>query len=102
MPATTPIKPLFASLVMIVMLLISSHAEAAKKRPPISHRSGVEPFKTGECPEGHPIKGNFTPHSGERCIYHMIGQRFYSRTKAERCYATEAEAVQDGCRRSKR
>ena len=87
---------------MIALLLITSHAEADEKRPPVSHRSGVEPSKNGACPTEHPIKGNFTPHSGEHCIYHMIGQRFYSRTKAERCYATESEAVQDGCRRSKR
>lgn len=78
-----------------------AHAEAAKKRSRAVHHSGVEPFKNGECPDEYPIKGNFTTYSGERCIYHMIGQRLYLRTKAERCYATEAEAIQDGCRRSK-
>ncbi|MCW5786634.1 MAG: hypothetical protein KIT49_03970 [Nitrospira sp.] len=91
-----------ASLAMIALLLITSHAEAATKRPSVSHRTGVEPSKNGSCLTEHPIKGNFTPHSGKRCIYHIIGQRFYSRTKAERCYATETEAMQDGCRRSKR
>ena len=88
-------------LVFIALLLGVADAEAARKRPHAVHRTGIEPLKNGECPDEHPIKGNFTPHSGERCIYHMIGQRLYLRTKAERCYATEAEAVEDGCRRSK-
>ncbi|ULA60843.1 MAG: conserved exported protein of unknown function [Nitrospira sp.] len=94
-------RPVLASLLVIALLMSVAHAEAAKKRPRVVHRTGVEPFKNGECPDEHPIKGNFTTYSGERCIYHMIGQRFYLRTKAERCYATEAEAIQDGCRRSK-
>jgi competence protein ComEC len=50
----------------------------------------------------HAIKGNFTTYSGERCIYHVPGGAFYGKTNPERCYATEAEARQDGCRRSKR
>jgi hypothetical protein len=41
------------------------------------------------CPLTHPIKGNFTTYSGERCIYHMKGGQFYGKTKPERCYATE-------------
>lgn len=61
MRPTKLIKPMFASLAMTVMLLLSSQAEAARKRPPISHRNGGEPFKNGECLDEHPIKGNFTP-----------------------------------------
>lgn len=50
----------------------------------------------------HPIKGNFTPTDpDEYCIYHVPGGEFYSRTKPERCYATEADARTDRCRRSK-
>ena len=94
-------RPVLASLLVIVLLMGIAYAETAKKRPRGIHRTGVEPLKNGECPGEHPIKGNFTTYSGERCIYHMIGQRLYLRTKAERCYATEAEAIQDGCRRSK-
>lgn len=41
-------------------------------------------------------------YSGERCIYHVPGGQFYDKTKPERCYATEEEARQDGCRRSRR
>ncbi len=54
------------------------------------------------CPVSHPIKGNFTTYSGERCIHHMPGGYFYGKTRPERCYASEADAVKDGCRRSKR
>lgn len=70
----------------------------ATKRP----RPGVPPLAGGLCPEEQPIKGNFTPYSGERCIYHRPAQRYYPSTNAERCYATEVEAVRDGCRASMR
>ena len=63
---------------------------------------GVPPKDAWTCPATHPIKGNFTTYSGERCIYHMQGGQFYDKTKPERCYATEEEARKDGCRRSKR
>jgi micrococcal nuclease len=65
-------------------------------------RPGVEPESAWTCPASHPIKGNFTTSSGERCIFHVPGGQFYNRTKPERCYATGDEARQDGCRRSKR
>ena len=65
-------------------------------------RPGVRPESASTCPAPQPVKGNFTTHSGERCIYHASDGQFYGRTKPERCYATEAEAQQDGCRRSGR
>jgi len=65
-------------------------------------RPGAPPQDAWNCPPTHPIKGNFTTYSGERCIYHMQGGEFFGKTKPERCYATEADAVKDGCRRSKR
>jgi len=65
-------------------------------------RPGVPPQDAWACPLTHPIKGNFTTYSGERCIYHVPGGQFYGKTKPERCYATEADAVKDGCRRSNR
>ncbi len=64
-------------------------------------RLGVRPLDAWTCPVSHPIKGNFTTYSGEPCIYHVPGRRFYNKTKPERCYATEEEAQRDGCRRSK-
>ena len=66
------------------------------------NRPGVPPQDAWTCPLTYPIKGNFTTYSGERCIYHMNGGEFFSKTKPERCYATEDEARQDGCRRSRR
>ncbi|MFO0774446.1 MAG: hypothetical protein U0172_07265 [Nitrospiraceae bacterium] len=93
-------------LVLACTLFVMTVTDAAAKRrthqTDVSHRSGIPPLKNGVCPDSHPIKGNFTPHSGERCIYHMDTQRFYARTKAERCYQTEVEALEDGCRKSKR
>lgn len=65
-------------------------------------RPGVPPQDAWTCPAAHPIKGNFTPSSGERCIYHPPGGEFYGRTKPERCYASGEEAARDGCRASKR
>lgn len=72
------------------------------KKPSGPARSGVPPKDAWTCPTTHPIKGNFTTYSGERCIYHVLGGQFYDKTKPERCYATEEEARKDGCRRSKR
>lgn len=64
-------------------------------------RQGVPSSSTKNCPASHPIKGNFTTYSRERCIYHVPGQRFYQKTNPERCFATEEEAMLDGCRVSK-
>jgi micrococcal nuclease len=74
----------------------SPSTQTAQSRP------GVFPQDAYSCPISHPIKGNFTTYSGERCIYHAPGGQFYNRMKPERCYVSEAEAVRDGCRRSKR
>ena len=81
--------------VIAILSLGTAGAEAANKR------TGIKPLVHGECPPDYPIKGNFTTRSGEPCIYHLPGQRYYEKTKAERCYASEAEAVLDGCRKSK-
>lgn len=79
---------------------VQAPGRAAARAP--SGRPGVEPESVSTCPPSHPIKGNFTTYSGERCIYHVPGGRFYGRTKPERCYATGDEARQDGCRASRR
>lgn len=83
--ATTPPRPITQAV-----------RQSAGERP------GVPPESAWTCPASQPIKGNFTPYSGERCIHHMPGGAFYGKTKPERCYATETEAMQDGCRRSRR
>ncbi|PYN27488.1 MAG: hypothetical protein DMD99_02310 [Candidatus Rokuibacteriota bacterium] len=89
-------------------LFVKLQREARKQkrgqadRQSSGERRGVPPESTWTCRASQPIKGNFTTYSGERYIYHMSGGQFYSKTKPERCYATESEARQDGCRRSKR
>jgi hypothetical protein len=50
----------------------------------------------GTMPDGYPIKAK-----NQSMIFHVPGGRFYDRTRAERCYATEAAAIADGFRRSK-
>jgi hypothetical protein len=65
-------------------------------------RRGVSPASPWLCPMSHPIKGNLTTDSGERCIFHSPGGQFYDRTKAEMCYATSADAIADGCKASLR
>ena len=76
--------------------------QAPTAPPSAGTRPGAVPQDAWTCPLTHPIKGNFTTYSGERCIYHVPGGAFYGRTKPERCYVTEEEARQDGCRRSRR
>lgn len=53
------------------------------------------------CPATHPIKGTPRTAVGERCVYLLPGDALYERIKARRCYASEAEASDDGCRRSR-
>jgi hypothetical protein len=79
-----------------IMMMAGGPASAQPPRP------GVAAVSAWTCPATHPIKGNFTTYSGERCIYHVPGGRFYDKTKPERCYASEEEATRDGCRRSRR
>jgi len=83
-------------ILAVLVLVVSTAAAQTAPRP------GVPPQDAWTCPLTHPIKGNFTTYSGERCIYHMKGGQFYGKTKPERCYATQEDAVKDGCRRSKR
>lgn len=85
-------------LALAALLLMGSTATAQTP----ATRPGVQP-QGMTCPVSHPIKGNFTPtDSKEHCLYHVPGGEFYDLTRPERCYAAEADAVQDGCRRSRR
>ena len=65
-------------------------------------RPGVAPTTGWSCPLSHPIKADFATYSSERCIYYVPGSSAYAESRTERCYATEDEARQDGCRRSRR
>jgi hypothetical protein len=40
---------------------------------------GAMPVLAWECPASHPIKGNFTAYSGERCIFHAPVDDFIKR-----------------------
>jgi hypothetical protein len=92
------IQPRLILLALLTPLLFLSEATALQS----ASRPGVAPTDAWTCPATHPIKGNFTPSSGELCIYHLPGGGFYGKTKPERCYATDDDARQDGCRKSRR
>lgn len=64
---------------------------------PAPKPTSSKPVSAWNCPSWAPIKGNAS--SG---IYHMSYQAYYSRTKPEICFATEAAAVKAGYRKSKR
>ena len=85
------------ALVLVAAVIVSAQEPRTQK-----DRPGTPPKDVWNCPVSHPIKGNFTTSTGERCIYHVRGGEFYDRTKPERCYVTEIEAGQDDCRKSKR
>jgi hypothetical protein len=86
----------------VLLLLLVGLTGAVGFHSGFAQSRGVSPSSAWQCPITHPIKGNFTPYSGERCIFHVPGGEFYNKTKAERCYATAEEAKADGCRASKR
>lgn len=78
-------------------------AKSAPAAPKIAQaRPGVVPKTGWSCPLTHPIKADFATYSSERCIYYVPGSGAYAESRTERCYATEDEARQDGCRRSRR
>lgn len=81
---------------------ILSGALLAASPPVMAADGSVPPESSWTCPRSHPVKGNFTTYTGEPCIYHLPGGGFYSKTKPERCYASEREARADGCRKSLR
>jgi len=64
------------------------------------------PHGCAEPPAGCVIKGNISTRTGER-IYHLPGQRYYDSTvispaQGEAWFCTEAEARENGWRKSKR
>lgn len=74
------------------------HAMPKKKS---SSSSSKKPSRTGpvsawNCPSWAPIKGN-----ANSMIYHLPGQRYYSKTKPEDCFRSESAAVKAGYRRAK-
>ncbi|MCZ2402255.1 hypothetical protein IV498_03430 [Paenarthrobacter sp. Z7-10] len=82
LPATGTLKS--SGTVAVVVTVVVPRPVSSK---PVSHWN---------CPSWAPIKGNASSH-----IYHLPGQRFYTRTAPEICFATERAAQQGGYRRSK-
>jgi hypothetical protein len=69
---------------------------APEKRSEERPRTWVEP--TGAvCPSSHPVKAKMA--SG---LFHLRGMANYSRTRPDRCYASEEAALADGLTKSKR
>lgn len=60
-------------------------------------RPGVPPETLWACPATHPIKA-YVSEQSERRVYYVPWNRFYEEVSPERCYASEDEARQDGCR----
>jgi hypothetical protein len=67
--------------------------------PPIPASTASTATPTGgNCPASAPIKGNI---GSDGRIYHLPGDRYYTRTKAEACFSTGAAAQAAGFRASK-
>lgn len=100
---TGKIRTLFYGLLLASGLLLAASRVVAQSQGPSQGRPGVPPKDEWTCPASHPIRGNFSPHTRERCIYYVPdAQIIDAYAKVGRCYATEEEAQRDGCRRAKR
>jgi hypothetical protein len=60
-------------------------------------RIWAEPDEGGTCPATHPIKVKLAS-----AIFHLPGMLAYDRTRPDRCYRTEQDAVADGFVKAKR
>ena len=58
---------------LLVLALCVSAAAVAQSRESPSGKYGAPLTDAWTCPVTHPIKGNFTTYSGERCIYRLPG-----------------------------
>lgn len=88
----------------IALLLIATlQAEEPTNTTPNERPATHEIWPIGmDCPARAPIKGNLTTHSGEYCIYHRPSGEYYRQTRPERCFETEQQALDAGCRSSRR
>ena len=76
---------------------------AATPPPARTPPGSAAPTADGGCPSTHPWKGNQTVRRDRPvCIVHGPRDPYWAKTRAERCYANEAAAVADGCRRARR
>jgi micrococcal nuclease len=80
----------------------AAHAGLWSEQPAAESSRGVAPLSGGRCPDSHPVKGNVSARDPARCIFHVRGNENYAATRAERCYASPADASADGCRAARR
>lgn len=77
---------------------VAAPSVATPEEPaPAAGDAWIAPDDGGNCPVSHPVK--VKESSG---IHHVPGGFSYERTKADRCYATGADAEADGFRAAKR
>ena len=107
-PDPEPVAPIWPPLSTDEPATADEPATEARPRaqhlaavPPIpataSRPSWVDPEPDGGCRASHPVKAN-----ADSGIFHVPGGASYSRTKAERCYATTDAAEADGFRAARR
>lgn len=100
LPAVTeiaPAAPYIAPPLDGPKQLLRSPIVAAPKPAPVAPApSPSVPGNGMNCPATHPIKGNESS-----MIYHMPGQRHYTQTNPEECFATESDALAAGYRKAK-
>ena len=61
-------------------------------------KAGVLPMDASHCPTDHPIKGYTSKQSDGAGVFYTPDSSAYGKAKAERCFATEAEARSAGYR----
>ena len=82
----------------IIVLVILPSVTAAQLIKAARGALGISPQSSWTCPTIQPIKGTFASDPSAPCVYHVPGARTYAKTRPERCYATETEAMRDWCR----
>jgi hypothetical protein len=80
--------------VICLALLAGITASAAVSQ----EKAGVAPIDAVRCPADHPIKGYASKQSDGIGVFYTPESSVYERAKAERCFATEAEARGAGYR----
>lgn len=95
------IKKKNAKTKKIVSVRKYAKTKTLTKQQTLTIKQGKRPSRTSpkgwNCPSGAPIKGN-----AQSMIYHMPSGAYYTATKPEACFSTQAAARSAGYRASKR
>ncbi len=90
-----------AAIVVAVAAVIGVAVAGSGSDSSSASSVAVAPDGQGRCPSSHPVKANERLRGGQVTrIAHVPGQRFYDRTRAERCYRTLQDAESAGYRAS--